>query len=137
MPAILRMLGSLQLGRKGTEKKQLITKWGEEVREASRDREYVPLPEYPRPQMKRDNIKILNGWWDYAFTELPKGAARKGGTRFPAGTDRWEAEGKILVPFSPETRPGVLCLYKRKEGGAPHGRLPAVYGRSHGIRPDG
>ncbi len=122
MPAILRMLGSLQLGRKETEKKQLITKWGEEVREASRDREYVPLPEYPRPQMKRDNIKILNGWWDYAFTELPKGAARKGGTRFPAGTDRWEAEGKILVPFSPETQlsgvgrrlmPDELLYYRR------------------------
>lgn len=49
----------------------------------------IPLPEYPRPQLRRKNFTILNGWWDYAIT--PVGAA-------PAGWD-----GRILVPFSPET----------------------------------
>ncbi len=49
----------------------------------------IPLPEYPRPQLRRENFTILNGWWDYAIT--PVGAA-------PAG---WG--GRILVPFSPDT----------------------------------
>ncbi len=45
--------------------------------------------EYPRPTMVRENWINLNGWWEYAFTgedNLPK-----------------EYDGKILVPFSPES----------------------------------
>ena len=48
-----------------------------------------PLPEYPRPQLRRDNWLNLNGEWDYAITvdnTLPEKYA-----------------GKIIVPFSPET----------------------------------
>ena len=41
---------------------ELLTKWGEAL-----DREH-PLPEYPRPQMKRDSYVNLNGVWRYAFT---------------------------------------------------------------------
>ncbi|HTN56939.1 MAG TPA: glycoside hydrolase family 2, partial [Protaetiibacter sp.] len=68
----------------------------------------IPLPEYPRPQLRRENFTILNGWWDYAIT--PVGAA-------PAGWD-----GRILVPFSPETpasgvnrqlRPDETLHYRR------------------------
>lgn len=62
---------------------QLYTKWGEEL-----DPEHV-LKEYPRPQLKRDNYTILNGYWDYCITK------KKGK---PAKFD-----GKILVPFSPES----------------------------------
>lgn len=60
----------------------LSTIWGENL-----DTSNV-LPEYPRPQMRRERFISLNGYWDYAFTsssELP---------------DKYE--GKILVPFSPE-----------------------------------
>ena len=66
-----------------------------------------PLQEYPRPQMVRDSYLNLNGWWDYAIVsdgEVPT-----------------EFQGKILVPFSPESilsgvnrqlKPHELLFYK-------------------------
>ncbi len=85
--------------------KPLTTIWTEQ---ADDERE-IPLPEYPRPQMRRDHWICLNGWWEYAFTglhEIPE-----------------KAEGRILVPFSPETRrsavektlkPKEALWYRRK-----------------------
>ncbi|MDO4549807.1 MAG: glycoside hydrolase family 2 TIM barrel-domain containing protein [Planctomycetia bacterium] len=46
--------------------------------------------EYPRPQMERKNWKSLNGMWDYAIR--PKESVGAG-----------EYDGKILVPFPPES----------------------------------
>ena len=49
-----------------------------------------PLPEYPRPTLRRDSFESLNGLWQFAITksaQLPR---------------QWE--GDILVPYSPETR---------------------------------
>ena len=60
----------------------MLTKWG-----AALDRS-CPLPEYPRPQLRRESFYNLNGVWDYAITasgDEPKG---------------WD--GEIVVPFSPE-----------------------------------
>lgn len=48
-----------------------------------------PLPEYPRPQLVRDNWVNLNGQWDYAISDTADA---------PKGFD-----GRITVPFSPET----------------------------------
>lgn len=49
-----------------------------------------PLPDYPRPQMVRNNWVNLNGLWDYAIQ--PKSEEK------PAG---WQ--GKILVPYPVES----------------------------------
>ncbi len=61
----------------------LTTTWGEALDTSS------PLPEYPRPQLKRDNYTNLNGFWDYAITA--------------DNTPPSVYEGRILVPFSPES----------------------------------
>ena len=50
------------------------------------------LPEYPRPQMVREDWQNLNGLWDYSIQ--PK----EGAEAVPA-----EADGKILVPFAVES----------------------------------
>ena len=60
----------------------MMTPWGERL-DPKR-----PLPEYPRPQLRREGWLNLNGPWDYAFT--------RDGFR-PAAF-----EGVITVPFSPE-----------------------------------
>ena len=49
----------------------------------------ITLSEYPRPQLKRDSYLCLNGEWEYAIRD------RKD---IPPVFD-----GKIIVPFSPET----------------------------------
>ena len=64
---------------------KISTPWAAKVDPAN------PLPEYPRPQMVRDNWMNLNGLWQYAI--LPKTSAT-----IPASFD-----GKILVPFAVES----------------------------------
>ena len=55
-----------------------------------------PLPEYPRPQMVRPLWQSLNGPWDYAITKSDRAPERY--------------DGKITVPFSPET--GLSGVYR-------------------------
>lgn len=61
----------------------MFTRWGREL-----DPDH-PLPEYPRPQLVRDEWANLNGRWQFAFTDAPERPAT------------WD--GEIVVPFSPET----------------------------------
>jgi hypothetical protein len=62
---------------------QLYTIWGEKLNPE------MVLTEYPRPQLRRDNYTILNGYWDYCITK--------------EDIKPVTFEGKILVPFSPES----------------------------------
>ena len=50
----------------------------------------IPLAEYPRPQFRRESYLTLNGLWDYAFC--------------PSSDTPQSYDGKILVPYSPESR---------------------------------
>ena len=63
---------------------KIKTEWAEQL-----DPEHI-LPEYPRPQMVRNNWLNLNGLWDYAI--------KANSEKIPD-----EFEGKILVPFAVES----------------------------------
>lgn len=74
-------LASAQEGPLGSMK----TKWAAEVSEET------PWPEYPRPQLVRENWTNLNGKWDYAIT-----------AKDAPHPEAWD--GKILVPFCVESQ---------------------------------
>ncbi len=61
----------------------LTTRWAEEVSPED------ALPDYPRPQLRRDEWLNLNGLWQYAIVD--RDAERPGS---------WQ--GQILVPFAPQ-----------------------------------
>ncbi|MGV3589962.1 MAG: glycoside hydrolase family 2 protein [Adhaeribacter sp.] len=65
---------------------RITSPWAEKVDPAK------TLPEYPRPQMVRENWLNLNGLWDYALQ--PKSQQENKPTAFA---------GKILVPFPVES----------------------------------
>ncbi|MCD7750192.1 MAG: glycoside hydrolase family 2 [Lachnospiraceae bacterium] len=75
---------------------QLYTEWGEKLTQMSRDeKESGVLTEYPRPYLQRESYRSLNGYWDFCLVE---------GTTLPeADTESHDWQGKILVPFSPES----------------------------------
>ena len=58
----------------------------------------IPRPEYPRPQFERADWVNLNGEWSYTLDPVAAGY-EKG---YPASEGF--SEGKILVPFSPESK---------------------------------
>ena len=62
----------------------MLTRWAQNIDPA------MPHPEYPRPQMARDDWLNLNGLWQYSV-------AKQGQDR-PAADD-----GRILVPFAIES----------------------------------
>ncbi|TFF87757.1 MAG: beta-galactosidase [Promethearchaeota archaeon] len=82
---------------------RLITRWATKVDPNN------PLPEYPRPNLKRDEWLNLNGIWDYAIVSKKKAEVS-------------DFDGKILVPFPIESalsgvkktlRPKHRLWYKR------------------------
>jgi beta-galactosidase/beta-glucuronidase len=81
---LLAVSASAQTGWKPVANRMMTT-WGEELNPAA------PLPEYPRPQLVRNNWMNLNGLWQYVI--LPK-AQESIPTAFA---------GNILVPFAVES----------------------------------
>ena len=82
------MIGAMQLGKKKqVQVRELSTVWSEQSDDGPLA---VPLPEYPRPQLRRNEWTCLNGWWEYGI--CPDGKAGK--------ASRGAADGRILVPFS-------------------------------------
>ncbi len=86
----------------------LYTPWGEQIK---KQQDPAVWQEYPRPQLRREDFHMLNGKWLYRITdqELRPGCSL-------------EADGEILVPFSPETllsgvnrqlKPGEFLWYER------------------------
>jgi len=80
----------------------VLTRWGERLDPTA------PLPEYPRPQLVRENWQSLNGVWDVAFTPFDDDVDGHDGGDDPlavadptAPPRAWD--GEIVVPFSPET----------------------------------
>jgi arylsulfatase A-like enzyme len=61
------------------------TRWAKDVSQS------LPHPEYPRPQLVRENWVNLNGVWNYGIGPVDGG-----------GPDMWP--GKILVPFPIESQ---------------------------------
>jgi len=72
---------------------QLPTSWTEAARQAE-----IPLSEYPRPQLQREDWMCLNGKWDY-----------QGGREIPDAFNPQEpasfegTQEKITVPYCPES----------------------------------
>src|SRR5690606_14936392 len=64
---------------------KITSAWAENIDPKS------PLPEYPRPQLVRENWQNLNGIWQYAIRPGKLGA-------IPASVD-----GDILVPYPVES----------------------------------
>ena len=104
-------IAAMQLGKKKqVTVRELSTIWSEQADDGP---QAVPLPEYPRPQLKREEWTCLNGWWEYGICRsADAGKASRG-----------EADGTILVPFSPETKrsgvgrtllPGETLWYRKK-----------------------
>lgn len=109
--------------------RRLTTPWGDGLDPSD------VLGEHPRPTERRDAWSSLNGWWGWAVRDLPEGfpvqlAARPGDiARTRAALAALEpperADGRILVPFSPEAplssvgralRPGEVLWYLRSVG---------------------
>jgi len=81
---------------------QLPTPWTNDAIQAS-----VPLSEYPRPQLQRNEWMCLNGKWDY---QGGKGAPAARHPQAPASFEG--VHEKILVPYCPES---FLSGIRRKQ----------------------
>lgn len=99
---------SIQKAHPEDELRPLFTPWGEEMTQTG-SREV--WQEYPRPQLERDNYRMLNGAWSCWFVPAQDSSS--------AAAEKQE----ILVPFSPESllsgvgrqlQPGEYLWYERK-----------------------
>ncbi|WP_302962270.1 glycoside hydrolase family 2 protein [uncultured Adlercreutzia sp.] len=85
---IKRVLASAPRKHDAGPARPLLTPWGEALDPAD------VRAEHPHPQFARESFTMLNGWWDYAIVPAGKGPAARPPDRL---------DGRILVPFSPES----------------------------------
>ncbi len=84
------------------QKAKLPTQWTTEAMEAK-----IPFPEYPRPQLQREQWLCLNGKWDY------QGGKDIANAFNPAKPIAFSGKvDKILVPYCPES---VISGIERKQ----------------------
>jgi beta-galactosidase/beta-glucuronidase len=81
---LLCAIGVLSVSTVSSQEQQLLTRWAADVTPDN------VLPEYPRPQLVREQWLNLNGLWDYAITNLN-------------AEQPTDFEGEILVPFPIES----------------------------------
>lgn len=71
---------------------KLPTLWTKATHDAA-----MPLAEYPRPQLRREQWQCLNGQWDYM------GGANAPSALNPSAAAVFDTREKILVPYCPES----------------------------------
>ncbi len=76
---------------------RLFTPWGEKLDPAS------VLEEYPRPQFVRSSYINLNGYWDYCIVPMASEFKNDGLNKAFSEQMPSQMDGRILVPFSPES----------------------------------
>lgn len=93
----------------------IMSPWGEAL-----DPQHV-LEEFPRPLMRRERWRSLNGWWRYAIVALADEDEAEAAWHDAQAPEHMK--NSILVPFSPETslsgvgrqlEPDELLWYRRE-----------------------
>ena len=82
---------------------KLSTQWTNAAMQAE-----VPLSEYPRPQLQRNDWLCLNGKWDY---QGGKNAPNTLNPQTPVSFN--DKPDKILVPYCPES--GISGVQRKQE----------------------
>lgn len=112
---IVRVIKSIPREHEPEDLAALMTPWGEAL---AADEEAMPLSKHPRPQFARRTVRMLNGWWEYAFVRAADAREQWGSAPAP---EVWD--GRIRVPFSPEAAlsgvgrtlgPDELLWYRRE-----------------------
>lgn len=102
-------VSSMQKEHSGDRLIPLYTPWGEAIRQSGSESVWQ---EYPRPQLERDNYRMLNGKWSYWIVPVEDAGAMP-------------EKKEILVPFSPEALlsgvgrqllPGEYLWYEKRIG---------------------
>ena len=84
-----RVLASAPRKREPEDPAPLLTPWGETL-----DPDCV-LQEHPSPQFARENVRMLNGWWDYAITPCEKNGSHEAGSANGQGGSTNDQNGSM------------------------------------------
>ena len=122
---IVRVIKSIPEEHDFEEFQPLWTPWGEALHA---NKEQMPLSEHPRPQLARQSVMMLNGWWECEFKTYEDDESETGAAK---AAESWKSGmlppavlgGRIRVPFSPEAplsgvgrqlQPNEILWYQRR-----------------------